>query len=426
MYSCSESRMEDKIKTFSKYGDAGHGGITRYSMSPEAIMARNEFKKRMEAIGAKIEVDDVGDMYATLEGTDPDAKRIVMGSHVDSVKNGGNYDGILGVMSAMEVLETISEYKIPHKHPITAMIWTNEEGSLYPPAMMCSGIICYDYLPEDIRSKFKYEDMMASKSILDPTKTFEMALNASGYKDDKKYRLSPDKYMCMFETHIEQGPILEDNGNDIGVVDCVLGMFNYRLKFYGQTVHAGTFPMPKRRDAFLAAAEALCYLHKEIDTLDIPELVYTTGEVVCHPCVHTCVPDFFDFSFDARHEDPKVLDKVLAIVKSCEDKTWGNGCTCKVEKAWNRDTVYWNKELVGFVKESAEESGVSHQYIHSGAGHDAQFCSYVIPTTMIFVQSKDGLSHCEPEFSSVKHCTEGATVMLNAVLKADAKNEIEK
>ena len=426
MYSCSESRMEDKIKTFSKYGDAGHGGITRYSMSPEAILARNEFKKRMEAIGAKIEVDDVGDMYATLEGTDPDAKRIVMGSHVDSVKNGGNYDGILGVMSAMEVLETISEYKIPHKHPITAMIWTNEEGSLYPPAMMCSGIICYDYLPEDIRSKFKYEDMMASKSILDPTKTFEMALNASGYKGDKKYRLSPDKYMCMFETHIEQGPILEDNGNDIGVVDCVLGMFNYRLKFYGQTVHAGTFPMPKRKDAFLASAEALCYLHNKIDALDIPELVYTTGEVVCHPCVHTCVPDFFDFSFDARHEDPAVLDKVLAIVKSCEDKTWGNGCTCKVEKAWNRDTVYWNKELVGFVKEAAEESGVSHQYIHSGAGHDAQFCSYVIPTTMIFVQSRDGLSHCEPEFSSVKHCTEGATVMLNAVLKADAKNEIER
>jgi beta-ureidopropionase / N-carbamoyl-L-amino-acid hydrolase len=426
MYSCSEARMEDKIKTFSKYGDAGHGGITRYSMSAEAIQARNEFKKRMEAIGASIEIDDVGDMYATLEGTDPDAKRIVMGSHVDSVKNGGNYDGILGVMSAMEVLETIAEYKIPHKHPITAMIWTNEEGSLYPPAMMCSGIVCYDYLPEDIRSKFKYEDMMASKSILDPTKTFEMALNASGYKGDKKYRLSPEKYMCMFETHIEQGPILEDNGNDIGVVDCVLGMFNYRLKFYGQTVHAGTFPMPKRHDAFLAAAEALCYLHKEIDALNIPELVYTTGEVVCHPCVHTCVPDFFDFSFDARHEDPKILEKVLEIVKSCEDKSWGNGCSCKVEKAWNRDTVYWNKELVGFVKKAAEESGVSHQYIHSGAGHDAQFCAYVIPTTMIFVQSKDGLSHCEPEFSSVQHCTEGATIMLNAVLKADTKTEIEK
>ena len=187
MYNCSEARMEDKIKTFSQFGDAGHGGITRYSMSPEAIQARNEFKKRMEAIGATIEVDDVGDMYATLEGSDPDAKRIVMGSHVDSVKNGGNYDGILGVMSAMEVLETVAEYKIPHKHPLTAMIWTNEEGSLYPPAMMCSGIVCYDYLPEDIRGKFKYEDMMASKSILDPTKTFEMALNASGQNEDPTF-----------------------------------------------------------------------------------------------------------------------------------------------------------------------------------------------------------------------------------------------
>lgn len=231
MYICSYDRMKDKIETFSKFGDAGHGGITRYSLSPEAIQARNEFRRRMEAIGAVIEVDDVACMYATLPGSDPDAKRIVMGSHVDSVKNGGNYDGILGVMSAMEVLETVAEKKIPHKHPLTAMIWTNEEGSLYPPAMMCSGIICYDYLPEDIRSKFKFEDMMASKSILDNKSTFGEALEKSGFKGDRKYRISPERYMYMFETHIEQGPILEDAGNDIGVVDCVLGMFNYRLKF---------------------------------------------------------------------------------------------------------------------------------------------------------------------------------------------------
>lgn len=418
MYTCSYDRMKDKIETFSKFGDAGHGGITRYSLSPEAIQARNEFRRRMEAIGATIEVDDVACMYATLPGSDPDAKRIVMGSHVDSVKNGGNYDGILGVMSAMEVLETVAEHNIPHKHPLTAMIWTNEEGSLYPPAMMCSGIICYDYLPEDIRCKFKFEDMMASRSILDNKSTFGEALDKSGFKGDKKFRISPEKYMYMFETHIEQGPILEDAGNDIGVVDCVLGMFNYRLKFYGQTTHAGTFPMPKRKDAFLAASQALCYLHEEIDKLGYSDLVYTTGEVVCHPCVHTCVPDFFDFSFDARHENPKVLEKVLDIVKSCAEKNWA-GCTCEVVKAWNRDTVYYDKKLVGYVKAAAEETGIKHQYIHSGAGHDAQFCAYMIPTTMVFVQSRDGLSHCEKEFSSVEHCTEGATVMLNAVLKAD-------
>lgn len=203
MYTCSEQRMEDKIKTFSRYGDAGHGGITRYAFSEADLQARNEFKRRMEAIGAQIEVDDVGDMYATIPGFDPDAKRIVMASHCDSVKNGGNYDGILGVMSAMEVLETVTEQQIPHRHPLTAMIWTNEEGSLYPPAMMCSGIVCYDYLPEDIRSKFKYEDMMASKSILDNRSTFGEALEKSGFRGDKKYRLSPERYQCYFETHIE-------------------------------------------------------------------------------------------------------------------------------------------------------------------------------------------------------------------------------
>lgn len=420
MYKCSLDRMSDKIKTFSTFGDAGHGGITRYSLSPEALMARNEFKKRMEEIGAIVEVDDVANMYATLAGSDPYAKRIVMGSHVDSVKNGGNYDGILGVMSAMEVLETVADQNIPHKHPLTAMIWTNEEGSLYPPAMMCSGIVCYDYLPEDIRGKFKYEDMMSSKSILDKTKTFGDALEASGFKGDKANRISPQKYQYMFETHIEQGPILEDVGNTIGVVDCVLGMFNYRVRFYGQTVHAGTFPMPKRRDAFYAASKALCYLHDEIDQLGVDDLVYTTGEVVCHPCVHTCVPDYFDFSIDARHEDPEVLEKVLAIVKGASDKEW-DGCTCEVVRAWNRDTVYWDKKLVSYVKAAAEELGVEHQYIHSGAGHDAQFAAYMLPTTMIFVQSKDGLSHCEPEYSTPEHCTDGATVMLNAVLKADAE-----
>jgi N-carbamoyl-L-amino-acid hydrolase len=410
--------MTEKLKTFAKFGDAGHGGITRYSLSPEAILARDEFCRRMRAIGATIEVDDLANLYATIPGSDPDAKRIVMGSHCDSVKNGGNYDGILGVISAMEVLEAVVDQKIPHKHPLTAMIWTNEEGALYPPALMCSGIVCNNYLPENIRVNFQYEDMMQSKSILDAKDTFGMALQRSGYLGEKEKRLSPENACCMFETHIEQGPILEDAGKEIGVVDCVLGMFHHRLKFYGQTTHAGTFPMPKRKDAFLAAAQALLYLHEKIDALGVTDLVYTTGEVVCHPCVHTCVPDYFDFSFDARHENPEVLDKVRAIVESCADQIWA-GCICTVEKSWNRDTVYYEKRLVQYVKEAAEEIGVSHQFIHSGAGHDAQFVAYMLPTTMIFVQSKAGLSHCEAEYSTPEHCTKGATVMLHAVLKAD-------
>lgn len=412
--------MTDKITTFSQFGDAGNGGITRYTLSPEDVLARNEFIKRMQVIGASIEIDDVANVYATLPGTDADAKRIVMGSHTDSVKNGGNYDGILGVLSAMEVLESIAQQQIAHKHPVTAMIWTNEEGSLYPPAMMVSGIVCYKYLPKEIKGKFKYTDMMKSTSVLDKQTTFGQALNASGFKGEISNRLSPENYKCMFEIHIEQGPILEDAGNDVGVVDCVLGMFNYRFRFYGQAVHAGTFPMPKRRDALYAASQAICYLHDEIDKLGYADLVYTTGEIECHPNVHTCVPDEVDFCIDVRHGSSEVLDKVLAIVKGCTNKQWA-GCCCQVEKMWNRDTVYWDETLVNYVKESAQESGVSHQMLHSGAGHDAQFVAYMMPTTMIFVQSKGGLSHCELEYSSAEHCTSGATVLLNAVLKADAQ-----
>lgn len=420
MYRCDVKRMEDKIVTFSKFGDTGNGGITRYSLSPEAIQARNEFVKRMEAIGATIEVDDLANVYATIPGTDPTAKRIVMASHADSVKNGGNYDGILGVLGAMEVLETVVTDNIPHKHPLTAMIWTNEEGSLYPPAMMVSGNVCLDYLPKDISKKFELDTILQSKSVLDRTTTFGEALAASGFAGDRKNRLNPEAYQSMFELHIEQGPILEDAGNDVGVVTCVLGMFNYRVRFFGQADHAGTTPMHKRQDAFHAAAQALCYLHEEIDKLGRPELVYTTGEILCHPNVHTVIPDLVDFSIDVRHEDPAVRAQVLEIVKSVATKEWAK-CRCEVEMAWQRDTVYFNEELVGFVKEAAEEAGVKHQYINSGAGHDAQFANYMLPTTMIFVVSKDGHSHCEPEYSSPEQCTEGSTVMLNAVLKADAK-----
>ncbi|MCL1809772.1 MAG: Zn-dependent hydrolase [Clostridiales bacterium] len=418
MYKCDLERMSEKIHTFSKFGDAGHGGVTRYSLSPEALQARDCFVARMEAIGATIETDDVANMYATIQGSDPAAKRIVMGSHCDSVKNGGNYDGILGVIGAMEVLETVVAENIQHKHPLTAMIWTNEEGSLYPPAMMCSGIVCHDYLPEDIAKNFEYEDKMQSISVIDKTTTFGSKLESFKYKGDKANRLNPDSYECMFEMHIEQGPILEDAGNEIGVVDCVLGMFNYRVSFTGQSAHAGTFPMQKRKDALFAAAQALCYLHEEIGKLGRPELVYTTGELLIHPCVHTVIPDFVEFSLDVRHEKPEVRKQVLDIVQALPKKEWA-GCKCEIKEAWKRDTVYWDKKLVGYVEEAAKDMGVKYQFIHSGAGHDAQFAAYMIPATMIFVASKGGLSHCELEFTSDEQCTTAATVLLNAVLNAD-------
>lgn len=417
MYKCDAKNLADKVNTFKKFGDAGHGGITRYTMSEADAQAREEFIRRMKAIGAEITTDDMACMYARLKGSDSTLPAIAMASHCDSVKNGGNYDGILGVMTAMEVLETVANQKIPHKHDLVAMIWTNEEGSLYPPSLMASGVLCNSYLPDEIGCKFRKEDMLASKSILDSTKTFGMALDKSPYKGDIANRLSPKNCGAMFELHIEQGPILEAAKKDIGVVTCVLGMVCYRIKMTGQADHAGTTPMSFRHDALYAAAKILDILHTELDKLD-SELVYTTGEIVLHPNVHTVIPDFVEFSLDARHENPDVISKVVSIIENLPKEIVG--CTVEAAPAWTRDTVYYDKRLVNCVQEAVDELGYSNQKINSGAGHDAQFCAYMLPSTMIFVPSKDGHSHCELEFTSMDQCAMGADVLLNAVLKCDA------
>ncbi|MBU3161321.1 Zn-dependent hydrolase [Clostridium frigoris] len=407
MLICNKDRVQNKIETFATFGDAGHGGITRFSLSEEAIKARAEFVKRMEAVGVVTVTDDMANMYATLPGTEANLQRIVMASHCDSVRNGGNYDGILGVITALEVVETIAIEKIPHRHPITAMIWTNEEGSLYAPAMMSSGVVC---------GKFEKDKMLESKSP--KGKTFGEALVESGYIGDAANRLNPKDYMAMLELHIEQGPVLEVEKKQIGVVEGVVGMINYRIRTYGQADHAGTTPMPYRKDALLAAASVLKYLHAELDKLD-SKLVYTTGEIICHPCVHTVIPDLVDFSLDARHQDPEVIKQVVEIIKNMP-KVFDK-CEVKYQEAWARDTIEFNEELVGLVQKSADEYGYTSKKMYSGAGHDAQYVASIIPTTMIFVPSKNGHSHCEPEFTSLEECFSGINVALQTVLEIDKK-----
>lgn len=416
MFVCSKERMEDKIKTFSKFGATGNGGITRYSLSAEAIMARDEFVKRMKKIGAEIKTDDMANVYAVLKGSDPSLPAIAMGSHCDSVKNGGNYDGILGVIGAMEVLETVVAEKIPHKHDFVAMIWTNEEGAEYLPSMMSSGVVCNEYMPKDIAVKFRYEDMLSSISEVDGERTFEEALKKSGYMGKAENRINNIDYKAMFELHIEQGPILQECNKDIGVVNCVIGSSIHNIKIRGKSEHAGTTPMKNRQDALYAAAQVITYLHNELDKLD-RELVYTTGEIKCHPNIHTIIPDYIEFTLDARHEKLEVLAQVSDVLRKMP-KTFAK-CSVDYDIGWTRDTVYFDNRLVADIQEAVDQLGYSNRRINSGAGHDAQFVSYMLPTAMIFVPSVNGHSHCEEEYTPVDLCTKGASVLLNAVLKCD-------
>jgi N-carbamoyl-L-amino-acid hydrolase len=406
MVTCSLERLNDKIITFSKFGDTGHGGITRFSLSQEALEARAEFRKRMEAIGATVVTDDMANMYATIPGTE-NIPAIITGSHLDSVRQGGNYDGVLGVLSAMEVAETIVKENIPHRHPITVVVWTNEEGARFEPAMMSSGVIC---------GKFKKEDMLRSEAKDIPGYTFGEALEQSGCKGSESNRLSPDKYLALVELHIEQGPVLENEKFEIGVVEGVCGMVNYEFTFCGQAGHAGTTPMKYRKDALYAAVKTIQYLHDELDELD-GRLVYTTGKISCHPNIHTIIPDEVKFTLDARHQNPDVIRQVIEIIRKIPSEV--EKCEVSYQEAWSRRSVAFTPELVDYVERSAKECSYSNKRMYSGPGHDAQFIVDIIPTTMIFVPSVHGHSHCELEYTAVEDCLKGANVLLRTVLYID-------
>ncbi len=408
MVSCSLERMDDKIKTFSKFGDTGKGGITRFSLSPEALAARNEFKTRMEAMGATVVTDDMANMYATIPGTE-DLPAIMSGSHLDSVRQGGNYDGVLGVLTAMEAVETIVKEDISHKHPITVVVWTNEEGARFEPAMMSSGVIC---------GKFDKAAMLASEAKDLPGYTFAQALADSGFAGEEANRMKPGKQLALVELHIEQGPVLETEGYDIGVVEGVCGMINYEFTFTGQAGHAGTTPMKYRKDALYAAVKTIQYLHDELDELD-SKLVYTTGKISAHPNIHTIIPDEVKFTLDARHQDPEVIKQVLEIIKKIPKEV--EKCQVSFAEAWSRKTVAFTSEMVELVEKGAQEFGYSNRRIYSGPGHDAQFIIDIIPTTMIFVPSVGGHSHCEIEYTPVESCLKGANVLMKTLLAIDQK-----
>lgn len=396
--------MEEKLRSFSSFGDTGNGGITRLCFSEADLKARAEFCKRCQALGMSIKTDDMGNVYATLKGTE-ELPAIAMGSHVDSVIKGGNYDGILGVLSALEAVETIVTEGIKTRHPVTALIWTNEEGSRFPPAMMSSGVIA---------GKFDKTAMLAVKD--NSGKSFEEALAASGYRGEETDRFNNRDYRAFFELHIEQGPVLEAEGKDIGVVECVLGMVNYEIITRGQANHAGTTPMHMRKDALYAMSGIIQYLHQELDKLD-PSLVYTTGEINAMPNVHTVIPDNVRITLDARHEEPSVIEEVVEVIKALPGEI--HGCSVSVREQWARNTVYFSSDMVNVLEDCVKSLGYSYMLMNSGAGHDAQYIAGMVPTAMVFVPSSKGLSHCEDEQTPLDNCLQGANVLLKAVLTLD-------
>jgi N-carbamoyl-L-amino-acid hydrolase len=394
-------RLQKELESFANYGRTGNNGVTRLSLSSEDHLVRDYFCICCEKLGMSVKVDDMGCIYATFAGSENIAP-IVIGSHLDTVKKAGRFDGVLGVVAGLEVVRTLVENHITPKIPITIVNFTNEEGARFEPSMMASGVIS---------GKFQKSSMM--KKVDSDGITFEQALLASGYAGDKENRLK--EASAFLELHIEQGPVLEKESHSIGVVECVLGMVCFEIQLTGESDHAGTTPRERRKDALFAASNLITEIRNQLVKID-SELVFTIGRFNVLPNIHTVIPNKVIFTLEARHKDPDTIRRVEEIIQGLSQSSPSEGCEIKATKLWGRDTVWFDTELCNLVEQSTKSLGYSYERMVTGAGHDAQFVASMIPSAMIFVPSINGKSHCEEEFTTWEDCEKGVNVLLETVL----------
>lgn len=398
-------RLWDSLMDTAKFGGTEKGGIKRLTLTDEDKLVRDWFKAQCEAIGCTVSIDEVGNMFATRRGRDNSLPPIAMGSHLDTQPTGGKFDGILGVLAALEVMRTLHEQDYETNAPIEIINWTNEEGSRFPPAMLASGVFAGVFPPA-----YAYEQV--DRNGL----TFLEELERIGYRGAMK--AGDHKLSAMFELHIEQGPILEAEKKMIGIVTGVQGMRWYEITVHGQDAHTGATPMYLRKNALLGAARII----EAVDAIGQKHQpgVATVGLIENKPNSRNVVPGEVFLTVDMRHPDENALDAMEADLRTAlETKIPALGLTYEEKKIWSSPAVKFAPELIDCVRGAAAKSTFGMREMVSGAGHDAAYIARVTPTTMIFVPCEGGVSHNEAESTSPDECAAGAQVLLDAVLAYD-------
>lgn len=399
-------RLWDSLMDTARFGGTEKGGIRRLTLSDEDRQVRDWFRKACEAIGCSVSVDDCGNMFARRPGRNNDLPPIAMGSHLDTQPTGGKFDGVLGVLGALEAMRTLHDLGYETNAPIEIINWTNEEGSRFAPAMLASGVFVGAFS----------RDFAYSREDRDG-KAFEAELDRIGYRGAEP--VGQRKLGAFFELHIEQGPILEDEAKMIGVVTGVQGVRWYEVTVTGQDAHTGATPMRLRKNALVGAARMI----EKIDAIGhhfAPDAVATVGLVEVKPNSRNVVPGEVFFTIDLRHPDDAILDKMEAAMRVALPEVMEPlKLTFEEKRIWSNPAVRFAPELIECVREGARQAGYSMREMVSGAGHDAAYIARVAPTTMIFVPCAGGLSHNEAESTSFDECAAGAQVLLNAVIAHD-------
>ena len=397
------SRLWSTLMETARFGATPAGGINRLTLSDEDRAVREWFRDACEAAGLEVGTDALGTQFALRRGRDMSRKPIACGSHLDTQPTGGKFDGILGVLAGLEVMRSLNDAGIETEAPLLLVNWTNEEGSRFAPAMMASAAYAGEFTTDEILAKRDAKGVSVGE-----------ALESIGYQGGEP--VGAREIGAFVELHIEQGPILEAEQKTIGVVEGGQGIAWFDGTVAGFESHAGTTPMPRRRDAMLGLAEfalaveriALAHAPTAVATLGVAEIVSPSRNVVRGQ---------IRFTLDVRDPASAVLDAMEAALNEAAAEIGARrNLAIALTRIWRKEPVPFHPHLIAAVDGAAEGLGLSRRRMVSGAGHDACNLAGLMPAAMIFVPCKDGVSHNESESAEPADCAAGADVLLHTLV----------
>ncbi|RIV70868.1 Zn-dependent hydrolase [Flagellimonas aequoris] len=402
-----QARLEKRIFDLAKFGLQENGETERVAFSDADIEARNWVVKTLKGFGMTVTIDAAGNIIGKKPGKDASKKPIAFGSHIDRVPHGGNYDGCVGSMAALEVIETLIENNIKTKHPLEVIIFPNEEGGVMGSRAMAGNLTKAAFPVVNATGYSMGEGIMR---IGGDTTKIKDAIRETG------------SLAAFLELHIEQGGKLEKANLDIGVVEGIVGLKWWDVVFTGFANHAGTTPMNARQDALLAAAKFIVAVNEITNGFEGTQ-VGTVGRIRAEPGAPNVIPGKVVASLEIRDLSAEVIEKVYqAIKKKTEEIAEASHVSVEfLPLDTTSEPALTDPSIQKEIESSAKALGLTFQYMPSGAGHDSQDVSRFAPVGMIFVPSKGGISHSPKEFTSAEDMANGANVLLNTVLALDKK-----
>jgi N-carbamoyl-L-amino-acid hydrolase len=400
----NSERLWDSLMRMAEIGATPAGGCNRQALSDEDRAGRALFQQWCSDAGLSVRIDAMGNLFARRDGSDNSLPPVITGSHLDTQPTGGKFDGVYGVLAGLEVMRSLNEQRITTRHPLEVVVWTNEEGARFSPAMIGSGVWCGEF-------SLEYGHRRSDKAGL----TIRDELQRTGYLGEEPCTPFPVK--AAFEAHIEQGPILEAEQLQVGVVTGVQGMHWYDIVLHGQPCHAGPTPMPLRRDPFMALGRITNALYALANETG-PDARVTFGDIKALPGARNTVPEKLVLAVDIRHPDQATLEQMDARMHSLvQDICKEQRIDVDIIEEWKSPAVRFDADCIDSVQSAVSELGYSHRQMVSGAGHDSVYVSRVAPTSMIFVPCAGGLSHNEAESATADDLAAGCDVLFNAMLR---------